>query len=241
MLIEILQRAADQSQKLGNSKFSKNYWLLADKLASCRRRKRCGSLACPNCARAFQRAKTAAQTAIIRKLAKKRTAKILVMATVVPLHLSYTPAQLNQLDILKKKRWLKDQLTKAALKRVIIGSADIGWEYRRGQHYYQLHWHLGMWTNNPEKLTAKLLKIFPADNKHDRPVVISKSFSLGFIPYMNKALKLPDLLRRNRTHLSKLLLVLDQINPLDLMVICKLRLSAQSGGLVLRPLPRKKS
>jgi hypothetical protein len=50
-----------------------------------------------------------------------------------------------------------------------------------------------------------------------------------------------DLLRRNRTHLPELLLVLDRTEPLELMVLMGLGLSAQSGELVLRPLPRKKS
>ena len=53
--------------------------------------------------------------------------------------------------------------------------------------------------------------------------------------YMNKAIKLPDLLRRNRRDLPQLLLALDRTNPLDLLVIKGLTLSAQSGRLVLRP------
>jgi hypothetical protein len=97
-------------------------------------------------------------------------------------------------------------------------------------------------------LVKKLAKaIFPSDQKYDRPVVVSNTWSLGFIPYKHKAIKLPDLLRRNRTHLPELLLALDRTEPLELMVLFRLRLSAQCGRLMLRPIagsrrkPRSKS
>ena len=157
------------------------------------------------------------------------------MATVTPLHLRYSPDALARLDIAKRTRWLKDALTKAGLSEIIIGSADISWEHRRKKHYYQLHWHLAMWTKDPQKLQKRLLHFFPPKNKHDRPVEVTKSRSLNFFPYINKAIKLPDLLRRNRQHLPQLLLALDRTAPLDVMVIKGLRLSAQSGRLALRP------
>ena len=161
--------------------------------------------------------------------------KTLVMATVIPLHLHYSAAEFEPLDIAKRTRWLKDVLTKAGLAQTMVGSADISWEHRRKKHYYQLHWHLAMWTKNPQKLQKRLLRVFPPKNKYDRPVEVTKSRSLNFLPYINKAIKLPDLLRRNRQHLPQLLLALDRTAPLDLMVIKGLRLSAQSGRLALRP------
>ena len=157
------------------------------------------------------------------------------MATVIPLHLRYTAATLADLDIAKRTRWFKDVLNKAGLTQVMVGSADISWEHRQNKHYYQLHWHLAMWTKEPEKLQKRLLRVFRPKNKYDRPVEVTKSRSLNFLPYMNKAIKLPDLLRRNRQHLPQLLLALDRTAPLDLMVITGLRLSAQSGRLALRP------
>jgi hypothetical protein len=157
------------------------------------------------------------------------------MVTLIPLHQRYTATTLIHLDIAKRTRWLKDVLTKAGLAGMMVGSADISWEHRHNKDYYQLHWHLATWTKDPEKLQRRLLLLFPPKNKYDRPVVVTKSRSLGFQPYMNKAIKLPDLLRRNRRHLPYLLLALDRTAPLDLMVICGLRLSAQSGRLALRP------
>ena len=133
-----------------------------------------------------------------------------------------------QLDIHKGNRWLKDALAAAGFGRVMFGSADLSWE----QGYYQFHWHIGMWTSNRKQLTKRLkaifpstrkklkkhLAIFPSDKKYRRPVVVSNTWSLGFIPYKDKAVKLPDLLRRNRTHLPELLLALDRTKPLELMI-----------------------
>jgi hypothetical protein len=241
-VVDLLEKAASKSNALGDRKKYRLLKRLAKKLDRCRRGDRCGSLACPQCARAFQRAKAAAQEQVFLGSTSKLpdsnsdpANRVLVMVTLIPLQLRYAPGNLVKLDIAKRTRWLKDMLTKAGLTRMMVGSADIGWEYRRSQHYYQLHWHLAMWTEDPEKLQKQLLRCFPPKKKYDRPVELSKSFSLGFLPYMNKAIKLPDLLRRNRQHLPQLLLALDRTAPLDLMVICGLRLSAQSGRLALRP------
>jgi hypothetical protein len=249
-IVELLERAAKKCKASGDRKLSRQLDKLANKVDRCRRRDRCGSLACSQCARAFQRAKTAAQEQLIKRFEKtfskssdksadstwKPRKKILVMATLIPLQLRYTPADLPKLDIAKANRWLKDKLTEAGLAGMMFGSADIGWEYRRGKHYYQLHWHLATWTNNPERLQKQLARCFPPKNKYGRPVQISKSFNLDFLPYLNKAIKLPDLLRRNRSDLPQLLLALDRTAPLDFMVIAGMRLSAQSGRLALRPL-----
>ena len=241
-VVDLLEKAAKKSKANGDRKQARQFRRLANKIDRCRRRDRCGSLACPECARAFQRAKADAQKQVILASASKPADsnsdpanKILVMVTVIPLHLRYTPTTLPRLDIAKRTRWLKDVLTKAGLPQMMVGSADISWEHRRNKHYYQLHWHFAMWTKDPEKLQKRLLRFFPPKNKYDRPVEVTKSRSLNFLPYMNKAIKLPDLLRRNRQHLPQLLLALDRTAPLDLMVIKGLRLSAQSGRLALRP------
>jgi hypothetical protein len=251
-VVDLLEKAANKSKATGDLKLSRQLKKLANKIDRCRRGDRCGSLACPQCARAFQRAKAAAQEQVILESANKfrptsnsskrsaesesKSAKrILVMVTLIPLQLRYSPADLPNLDIAKRTRWLKDVLAKAGLVQMMVGSGDISWEHRHNKDYYQLHWHLATWTKDPEKLQRRLLLLFPPKNKYDRPVVVTKSRSLGFQPYMNKAIKLPDLLRRNRRHLPYLLLALDRTAPLDLMVITGLRLSAQSGRLALRP------
>jgi hypothetical protein len=232
VLVKILRRVRKRVAKKRNRDLARAYNKVLKKLKRCRPRSRCGSLACPQCARAFQKAKVAAQQVLIKKLQKTKPGKKLVMANVVALHMKFRSDQLHNLDIRKRNRWLKDVLRRAGFNRVMIGSADLSWE----DGYYQLHWHIAMWTNNPTKLSGKLKPLFPGENAYDRPVVVSETWDLGFLPYKDKGIKLPDLLRRNRTHLPDLLLVLDRTEPLDLMVITKLRLSAQVGGLVLRPI-----
>ena len=154
------------------------------------------------------------------------------MVSVVPLAMTFKPGQLAGLDIRKKNRWLKDVLRRAGFDRVMFGSADISWE----DDYYQLHWHIAMWTTAPRKLTARLKKRFPGKELYDRPVVVSKTRDLGFLAYTNKGINVPDLLRRNRRHLAELLLVLARTEPLDLIVLMKLRLSTTRRGLVLKPI-----
>ena len=233
-MIKLLLRAAKKSRKSGDKGIARTYRELAKKLKACRPRARCASLACPLCARAFQKAKVAAQETLIAGLKRSKSTKKLVMASVVPLAMTFKPNQLAGLDMRKRNRWLKDVLRRAGFDRVMLGSADISWE----NAYYQLHWHIAMWTATPKKLTARLTKLFPGKAPYDRPVVVSRTRDLGFLAYTNKGINLPDLLRRNRRHLAELLLALARTEPLDLLVVMKLRLSTTKGGLVLKPIRR---
>jgi hypothetical protein len=62
-------------------------------------------------------------------------------------------------------------------------------------------------------LEQKLKLRFRKTKKYERPVEVKIFDDLGFLPYMNKAIKLPHLLRTNRTHLPELLLVLIAPSP----------------------------
>jgi hypothetical protein len=84
-VVQILGRAARRAAKTRFKKLAQDYDALADKLDECGPRRRCGSLACPKCGRAFQKAKFAAQRRLIEKLAQSRPGKKLVMANVIPL------------------------------------------------------------------------------------------------------------------------------------------------------------
>jgi hypothetical protein len=231
MLVKILVRAAKRGKKAHNQNLARTYKDLAKKLKTCRPNARCGSLACPQCARAFQKAKVEAQEALISHLKISQSRKKLVMASLIPLHMTFRPAALAGLDIQKRNRWFKDILRRAGFDRVMFGSADVSWE---AGGCYQLHWHIGMWTANPKNLTTKLKKLFPSQAPYDRPVQVSVTRDLRFLAYKDKGIKLPDLLRRNRTHLPELLLALDRTEPLDLMVLMKLRISTQEVGLLLK-------
>jgi hypothetical protein len=233
-VIKILSRARKRTAKAANDEAAGAYHRLQAKLTPCRPRRRCGSAACPKCARAFQRAKVVAEETIITVLAKTRLNKHLVFVTIIPRGMTYCPGQFSQIDVLKANRWLKDVLERNNIRRVIIGSVDFGWETRRGRKYLQLHWHLAMWTNNPDGLEAKLKAIFRRARKYERPVDVELATDLNFAGYMNKLIKLPRLLRCGRGVLPELSLLLDHIDPLDFLFLRKVRLSAQADGIVLR-------
>ena len=177
-VVRILLKAGNREAKAGNKHLAHAFYRLADQLDRCRPRARCGSLACPKCARAFQKAKVAAQETLIPVLKKANATRRLVMANVVPLWMTFRPDQLDTLDIQKRNRWFEDVLSRARFNRVMFGSADLSWE----NGFYQLHWHVGMFTSNRKNLTKRLKKIFPGKDKYDRPVLVSKTWSLGFLP-----------------------------------------------------------
>ena len=233
-LINILSRAAKRAGKTANDETAHAYHRLQAKLTTCRPDRRCGSSACPKCARAFQRAKVEAEQIVIADLANARADKHLVFVTIIPRRMTYLPGQFAQIDVLKANRWLKDVLDRHDIRRVIIGSVDLSWEKRRGRRYLQLHWHLAMWTTDPEGLEAKLKAIFLRAEKYERPVDVEIAKDLNFAGYMNKLIKLPHLLRCGRKVLPELSLLLDHIDPLDFLFLRKVRLSAQADGIVLR-------
>ncbi len=237
IVTKIVQRAAKRAAKNGQLDLAEALERLWEKLTKCRPGNRCGSLACPRCARAFQKAKVEAQEEIITTRGKKRARKKLVFVTIIPKQFKYRLDELHKIDVRKANRWFKDKI-KAVGKRTILGSADLGWEKRRGKQYLQVHWHLVMWTKNLKKLRRKLRAIFERPEKYQRPVDVREVRDLGFLAYMNKGIKLPGLLRSNRRKLAELMLVLDKTEAMDLLVLTKLRLSAQAGALAVRPIGR---
>src|ERR1700730_17163625 len=60
-VVKILDRAAKRAEKANDYDLATALDQLAKELEGCRPKHRCGSPACPLCARAFQRAKVAAQ------------------------------------------------------------------------------------------------------------------------------------------------------------------------------------
>jgi hypothetical protein len=149
--------------------------------------------------------------------------------TIIPKTMTYEPGELHNINIVNANRWLKAALDHLGIKRTIFGSPDLGWESRRGGRYFQLHWHLATWTRHPARLKAQLMSGFKRARKYERPVDVEVTYDHVFLAYVNKVIKLPDLLRRARRHLPELLLILDRSDPLDFMVLRNLRLSAQGN------------
>jgi hypothetical protein len=232
---QILLRVAKRADNNSSTDLAQAYYQLLDKLEACRPRSRCGSLASPKCARAFQKAKIDAQQTAITDATKARSGKHLVFVTVVPKAMMYAPGDFGKINVKKANRWLKDAL-KPVGNRLMLGGADLGWETRRSGKYIQVHWHLAMWTRDPINLQEKLKSIFQKTKKYERPVDVREAVDCGFLGYMNKAIKLPHLLRTNRKGLPELLLALDRTEPMDLMVYTQVRLSAQSGRLAFTPI-----
>ena len=177
---------------------------------------------------------------LIRQLSKSQADKDLVLVTLIPKTMTYGPGQFAQMDIPKANRWLKDVLKQAGIDRVIVGSADLSWETRRGGKYLQLHWHLAMWTLDIEALKRKLKRKFKRVKKYERPVDVKVAADLKFLGYLNKVTKLPELLRQARRQLPELLLALGKWDPLDLLVHTKVKISAQERGFALRRITQSK-
>ena len=74
-VINILSRAGKRTARAGNDQLADAYHRLQAKLTPCRPGRRCGSSACPKCARAFQRAKVEAEQTVIAALANTRADK----------------------------------------------------------------------------------------------------------------------------------------------------------------------
>ena len=90
-VIKILSRAGKRAARAGNDELADAYHRLQAKLTPCRPRRRCGSSACPKCARAFQRAKVEAEQTVIADLANARANKHLVFVTIIPRGMTYLP------------------------------------------------------------------------------------------------------------------------------------------------------
>jgi hypothetical protein len=232
-VIDQLLKAARTAEKHTSEGEDPGFQQLADKMATCRPRARCGSVGCPLCGRAFQRANVAAQEQALSELVKASPKKSVVLVTIIPPRQTFMPDELSKIDIAKAKRQLMERLAKAGIKRRMIGSCDISWENRSGRRYFQLHWHIAMHTGKPEELKEKLQAIFPRSRKHERNVDISEASDLNFLGYMNKVNKLPALLRNCRRSLPELLLVLDRYDPLDFMVISGFSIRAENSGFSL--------
>jgi hypothetical protein len=113
-VIGILLRAAKRAEKVNSDK-AKALSRLVNKLQACR----LGL----SCARAWQKAKTAAHEAIISATKRGRHPDREKQL--------YQPGQFSKIDVKKANCWLKDVLRSIG-SRTIVGSAE---------RYIQVHWH----------------------------------------------------------------------------------------------------
>jgi hypothetical protein len=244
-ICDILARAAERETRQRKFELASAYHQLHKRIRHCHPGRRCGSSACPKCARAFQRAKVAAQETALLQLSVQRPRKRLVMVTIIPPGMAYTPGHFHHIDLLKANRWLKDVLGRMGITRPVIGTIDLGWESRNGSNYLQLHWHLALWSADPPVLAKKLSlgfqklldhhRISKVKTVYKRPTHVKVATDFNFLGYIHKLIKLPKLLRSGKRQLPELLLLLDRWDSLDFLFLRKMRVGAQSDVIVLKP------
>jgi len=233
-IIDILNRAERSARRNKHAGRAKAIHQIARTLSKCGPSTRCGTLPCPECARAFQCARAVAHSKLAAEQQVECPDQKLVFATIVPSRFFLNPAELANLNITAANRWFKDRLRKSAIRRPVVGSIDISWEGDR----FQVHWHLGMMTSNRRALNKRLKSAFPFDGVGKKPVVVKIAYSHGFIPYSHKVIEAHDILRKARRAVPDLLLALNRTEPLSTMVLLNVRLSTCNGELVLRPISR---
>ena len=87
------------------------------------------------------------------------------MANVVPLRMTLPPSPTPAPRHSQAQPVAQRRPDPAGLARVMFGSADISWENRRGQHYYQLHWHIGMCTTNSQEADQATEEALPPEEE----------------------------------------------------------------------------
>lgn len=227
LLINILRRAAGRRSE---QHLTERYSSLVDKLAACQR-DHCGSSACLNCLRAFQQAKSVAHRNAILQLATIYPNVLWCVVTIIPLELNYPCGNLNKFNASGFNQHLIQTLAWDGLTRPFLGSIDFSLETSPVGKYWQPHWHITLHTNDPDMLRERLKELFPPIGKYAYPVDISQADNLDFLPYVHKGIKINELLRHGRRQLPNILVMLDGINPLDLLAYRGLVLSAKRNGL----------
>jgi hypothetical protein len=146
---------------------------LADKLESCKKKARCKSPACAECA-------TAAQdlvTEVTRKFLKEKgkTAK-LVAVSIVPADGTNKPGQLTPDQHARNVRRWKERLGRAGVTWFLGGSDWSLNEHEKDR--YQPHWSHHLYgltaTTDPEDLKKKLQAQFPKTDEIPRPVKVQE-------------------------------------------------------------------
>jgi len=234
-VVDVLEKAATKAKSSGDHRRGRQLANLADDLRHCRPRSRCVSLACPQCLRALQRAKTEVFTQAAQARTATRSKARPVFVTIAPPQWVFEPSDLNKISLGKVVRWLKDTLRREGVDRPMLGSLDIN---VNNEGRIRIHLHAVMWTKNSARLTARLKKALSTspDLKYARSVQVNGTRDLGFIAYSLKLVKFQELLRHNRKILPDLLLFLDRTKASDILVLFGFHASAQRSGFIVRPL-----
>ncbi len=153
---------------------------LAERLQSCRPRRRCLSGACPECGRLLQRWFVRACKRFISDHLETQNRELIAIS-IVPSGSTVVPGNLQLFSIANVHRRIKHALAKTHVA-VAIGGINFSFNEDRDGKYQPVwmpHLHVITTTNNKEALKRELAKRFPRAVMIPRPIKIS--------PFKNKA------------------------------------------------------
>ena len=233
---------------------------LADKLDACRPRSRCGSGACPECAKAAQRHFS---RTLRRFLKKDETPGEVVCVSVIPIDGRVWPRKLKKAGLQRAvRRWREKLATTTA--PYFIGGIDIS-ANEHDQDRYPRHWSLHVWgvakAKDPRKFKKELKTLFAKDDTTPRPVKVKpwdgRSNALRYvlkgefkrrIGTDKQSKQMPDGTTRTcrgtredrlrSRHREELLLFLDEVGFQGRLVMRSAQFSGSMSGkakIVLRP------
>ena len=151
-------------------------WKLAARLETCRRRRRCGSGACPQCSKATNR--------WIQRILQEQfrgQANDLVMVSITPSEPSQLARRLCWIDVDEAAKHIQGRLVAAGLGEVpFIAGLDLEHnllayrdERQRAEQYWTLTWQGFMAHRDPQSLQSAMQAEVPASWKVQRPVVVT--------------------------------------------------------------------
>lgn len=183
MLEESLYATGPKGEKLKSRREDLVAWLrkkfknshacldLADKLADCRRKHRCKSAVCPECAAAGQRLVARAARHFLK--AQAGSSKI-VCVSVVPDDGVSKPGKLFPSELPRAVRRWKEKMGKAG-GTWFVGAIDISFNEHK-QARFTPHWSVHFYgvtaTDDQKKLKRELRKLFPKTKTIRRPVTV---------------------------------------------------------------------
>jgi hypothetical protein len=185
MLVEGVYAKDEKRQKLKVERQKLVVWLrqkdkksprclrLADKLENCSKRRRCQSLACPECGDAAQRLLAKVTQRFLKKQAREGTT---VCITVVPADGTAKSGRLSPGDHDRAVRRWRDRLAKAGIMW-FVGATDFSFN-EQTQGRFKPHWSVHFYgmtvTKAPKKLKRSLKALFPKAKSIPRPVEIKE-------------------------------------------------------------------
>src|SRR4051812_39798328 len=157
--IELLRAAPEPREYAMSAQWSSRrdkQEAIATKLEGCAHGRRCGSLACTVCRRAFARAQFVAVEEAANNLLADNPSRRLFAATFVPNGFHFREKELASLDLHTMQAVFRTEMTRAQPKVPFFGVFEIS--YEEGIHqkpYYQLLWRVIQLAKSQKRVMGK--------------------------------------------------------------------------------------